>query len=167
MKRSFILCATRRVAAALLVPLAGASACASMQPPAHTTGPALSREGVQLAIDRQACVQTKEPDFYGNDLVEETLDIEVQNRTGEPVTIHRDAFRLLEPDGVGLATVTWRAVDPVTVGAGHSRTFELRFMTRGSLECGREMGLQAESGVVLRDHPVHLQGIRFVPDRAS
>jgi hypothetical protein len=167
MKRSLIQCAARRAAAAVLIPLAGVSACASMQPPAHTTGPALSREGVQLAVNWQACVQTKEPDFYGNDLVEETLDVEVQNRTADPVTIHRDAFRLLEPDGVGLATVTWRAIDPVTVGAGQSRTFELRFMTRGNLECGREMGLEADAGVVLRDHPVHLQAIRFLPHGAS
>lgn len=167
MKRTSIQCVARRVALAVLVPMAGASGCARMQPPAQTTGPALSREGVQLVVKRQACVQNKDPDFYGNDLVEERLEIDVRNRTPDPVTVHRDDFRLLEPDGVALATVTWRAVDPVTVGAGQSSTFELRFMTRGSLECDREMGLQADSGVILRNHPVHLQAIRFVPDGAS
>jgi hypothetical protein len=140
-------------------------ACATLRPPAQGGGPAVSSEGVQIAVARQACAQTQEPDYYANDLIETTLEVQVHNATPDPITVHRDAFRLMTPDGIALKTVTWRAVDPLTVRGGQTGTFELRFMTRGGLECAREMDLEADSGVTLRDKPIRIGGVHFVPSR--
>ena len=142
-----------------------APACASLRPPAQNNGPAVSAEGVQIAVARQACAQTQEPDYYADDLVETTLEIQVRNATPDPLTVHRDAFRLMTPDGVALRTVTWRAMDPLTVKGGETGTFELRFMTRGSLECGREMRLDADAGVRVNGRPVEVGIISFQPSR--
>lgn len=142
-----------------------APACASLRPPAQNNGPAISAEGVQIAVARQACAQTQEPDYYANDLVETTLEIQVRNATPDPLTVHRDAFRLMTPDGVALRTVTWRAMDPLTVKGGETGTFELRFMTRSGLECARQMDLEADSAVMLREKPIHIGGVHFVPSR--
>lgn len=142
-----------------------APACASLHPPAQNSGPGLSPEGVQIAVARQTCAQTQEPDYYANDLVETTLEIQVRNSTPDPITVHRDVFRLVTPEGIALRTMTWRAVDPLIVGGGETGTFELRFMARGGIECAREMVLEADSGVTLRDKPVHLGGVHFVPSR--
>jgi hypothetical protein len=148
-----------------VVLLALASACVTMRAPVQNSGPAVSREGVQVAVARQVCLQTQEPDYYANDLIEATLEIQVRNATADPITVHRDAFRLVAPDGIALKPATWRATDPLIVNGGETGTFELRFMTRGSLECAREMQLEADSGVTLRDKPIHIGGVRFVPSR--
>jgi hypothetical protein len=150
--------------AALLLALA--PAC-WMRPPVQNSGPAISREGVQLAVTGQQCTQTVEPDQYGNDLVEEIVEVEIRNATHTPLTVHRDLFHLVAPDGTALTTQTWRAFDPLTVEGGQTRTFELRFMTRGSLACGREMTLDANAGVRWPDRLIDVGGVRFVPSRSS
>jgi hypothetical protein len=141
-------------------------ACAGLRPPARNGGAAVSREGVEVAVARQGCSQTVEPEQPGNDLVEEIVEIEVKNPNPAPLTVHRDAFRLVTPDGYALETMTFRAADPLTVAGGETRRFELRFMTRGSLQCAREMRLDAGQAVVLADHPVHVDAVRFTPTRA-
>jgi hypothetical protein len=141
-------------------------ACAGLKPPVQSTGPAVSPEGVQLAVKRQGCTQVSEPDFPGNDLIEEILEIQVGNLTATSLTVRPGAFRLVTAEGAALETVTWRAQDPLTIQGGDTRAFELRFMTRGGLECAREMRLEANAGLILRGGPVKLGAIRFVPSRA-
>jgi hypothetical protein len=141
-------------------------ACAPLRLPEKTTGPATSREGVQIAVNRQSCTQNLDPDFPGSDLVEEVVELQVRNQTAADLTVRRDAFRLVAPDGRALRTLTWRASDPLALKSGETRTFELRFMTRGGLECGREMKLEPDSGLRMRDHAVQLGAISFQPSRA-
>ena len=96
----------------------------------------------------------------------ETVEVQLRNLASEPATVHRDKFRLLTPDGYALSTRTWGSADPLQVAAGTSGTFELRFQTHGSLECGKEMRLDPDAGITLREGPVALQPLSFVPQRA-
>jgi hypothetical protein len=154
----------RTLVGAALVLAAASSGCA-LAPPFRNAGPAVSREGIQVAVTRQRCAQVEEPDEYGWDLVETILEVQVKNATPALLTVHRDAFRLLGPDGTALRTQTWRAVDPLTIDGGATRTFELRFMTRGGLECAREMALDIDDGLALPAGPVKIGSITFVPSR--
>jgi hypothetical protein len=142
------------------------SGCAGLQSPARNGGPALSEKGIELAVLRQSCSQAPEPAVYGWALTEETVEVELHNRASEPATVHRDKFRLLTPDGYALRTLTWGAADPLQVPTGASGTFELRFQTHGSLECGKEMRLDPDAGITLRDQSVALQPVSFTPQRA-
>jgi hypothetical protein len=85
-----------------------APACASMRPPAQNNGPTLSTEGVQLAVLKQSCTQTQEPNQPDNDL-------------------------------------------------------EMRFMSRGSLQCSRELQLDAGTGICLGGKAVKVKPVTFVP----
>jgi hypothetical protein len=136
-----------------------------MRPPARDSGQAASRDGVSLAILRQSCWRTSEPDWEGADLVEERIELRVHDGSPEPLTLHRDAFRLLSPDGAALKTMTWFAVEPLTIAGGSDGTFELRFMARGTLACTQEMRLAVNDALELRARPVALQAIAFVPER--
>jgi hypothetical protein len=156
----------RHAAAAAAALFALAPACAGLTPPARSSGAAKSSDGVAVAVARQQCTQTAEPDWWGNDLVEEVLEVEVRNASAAPLAVHRDAFRLLTPDGAALRTITWGAADPLTVATGETRAFELRFMNRGSLQCSGEMRLDPDGGVALPDHTVSVGAVRFVPCRA-
>ena len=143
-----------------------APACAPLRLPYKSGGSAASREGVELAVSRQSCTQNVDPDFYGEDLVEEVVEVQVRNATSNPLTVQRDAFRLISPDGHGLKTMTWRAVDPLPLNGGETRNFELRFMTRGLLQCTREMKLDADAGVRMNGRPIELGAVSFQPSRA-
>jgi hypothetical protein len=149
----------------LAVALPAAAGC-GLRPPIQNSGPAVSREGVQVAVTRQGCSQSVEPEQPGNDLVEEILEVQVRNATPAPLTVHRDAFRLVTPEGYSLETVTFRAIDPLTIAGGETRTFELRYMTRGSLQCAREMRLEAGRSMTLGNNPVDVGVVRFIPSRA-
>jgi hypothetical protein len=126
----------------------------------------MSHEGIQVAVTRQRCDQVEEPDEYRDDLVETTLEVQVRNPTPAPLTVHRDAFRLLGAEGTALRTQTWGAADPMTIAPGASATFQLRFMGRGGVECGAEMLLDADAGQALPAGPVKVASVRFVPSGA-
>lgn len=138
----------------------------ALAPPFKNGGPAVSREGVQVAVTRQRCDQVEEPEEYGWDLVETVVEVQVRNATASPLTVHRDAFRLEGAEGTALTTQTWRAAEPLTIDRGATGTFEVRFMTRGGLECAREMILDVEAGLVLPEGPVKVSAVKFVPSRA-
>jgi len=153
----------------LTLPLALAvsqGACA-LHPPVQSSGPAISREGVQLAVTRQRCFESQETDHPGDNLAEATLEVQVTNATAAPVTVHRDAFRLVTapPDRAYLETMTWGAANPLTVASGTTQTFELRFMNRGSLRCASDLVLAPDSGLAVADRPLKVGAISFRPSR--
>ncbi len=156
--------AVGRVLAALA--LVGAGGCVEMTPAAQNSGPVSSKNGIQVAVVRQSCSQTPEPDEDGWDLVEANLEVQVRNGAPAAATVRRDKFRLLAPDGSALRTMTWGAADPLTVAGGASQTFDLRFMTHGGLECAKEMRLDLDSGIKLGESPVAFQPVAFTPERA-
>jgi len=150
----------------VLATTASVSACAPLRLPVENSGPARSREGIELAVTRQACTQNEDPDFPHAALVEERVELQMRNATSVPVTVQRDAFRLITPEGYALRPMTWRAADPMTLGGGEARTFELRYMTEGGLACDREMRLEADGGVRLGGGAVAVQAVRFRPRAA-
>ena len=80
--------------------------------------------------------------------------------------MHRDGFRLRGPDGRAVPTKSWQADEPLYVEAGQTRTFELRFMSRGGLSCTKPMQLEASSGITKGTVQVQIGAVTFVPSRA-
>jgi hypothetical protein len=154
------------VRSVLAVGICVAPACAPLRPPFKSGDPAASREGVEVAVRRQSCTQSVEPEFDGQDLVEEVVEVQVRNATSNPVTVQRDAFHLISPEGYGLKTTTWRANLPLALHVGETKIFELRYMTRGVLECTREMKLDADAGVRMNGRPIEVGAVSFQPSRA-
>lgn len=146
--------------------LMGSGGCVAMTPPAENAGPALSAKGIEVAVVRQSCSETPEPDEDDWDLVEANIEVQVRNGSPAPATVHRDQFRLLAPDGAALKTLTWGAAEPLTIAGGASRTFDLRFMTHGGLACAKEMRLDLDSGIKLDGSAVAFQPVSFTPERA-
>jgi hypothetical protein len=155
----------RMLSAGMLVSLALSLGGCAFHPPARNAGPAISAEGVQLAVTGQRCVESEEPDRRDNNLAEATLQIMVKNATAAPLTVHRDEFRLVTaaPRRAYLKTMTWGAADPLTVAGGATQTFELRFMNRGSLRCASDLLLTPDAGLAVADRPLKLAAIAFRP----
>jgi hypothetical protein len=140
-------------------------ACA-LHPPVQNSGAAVASNGVEVAVLRQSCTTTVEPLSPGNDLVEATVEVQVRNAAPPPLVVHRDAFRLRGADGRAIPTTTWNAGDPLSIEAGQSGTFELRFMSRGGLSCTKTMQLEAAAGITKNAAPVQIGAVSFVPSHA-
>jgi len=153
------------LAAAVALP-ALAGGCATMRAPAQGGAPAVSPEGVKVALVGETCTQSREPDWKGANLIEVQLALAVTNPTSAPLMVHRDQFRLVAPDGTAVQTITYGAADPLSVAPGE-QSFELRFMTRGGLRCNTPMDLETRGGVLAGDHPVTLASVRFIPQNPS
>jgi hypothetical protein len=142
-------------------------ACAPLRPPAQNSGQTISTEGVEFGVTRQSCTQTKDPDQPGDDLVEEVVEIELRSPVATSLALQRDAFRLVTPDGFALRTITWGSAEPITIAGGETRTFALRFMTRGSLQCAGPMRLEPRDAVRQAGSVVDLRAVTFTPSRET
>jgi hypothetical protein len=153
---------------ALASVLALAPACALTLPPAaRNSGPAVSREGVQLAVVGQLCTESSDvEDDLDSDHAGITLTVEVRNTTNEPAMVYRDRFLLFAPDNGSLSPLAIRRHRPQLVGAGQARSFELRFEPYGWNQCFHQLRLRANSGVILGNKVVHPGPVTFVPWRA-
>jgi hypothetical protein len=139
-----------------------APAC-GLRPPIKNSGAARTSDGIEVAILRQSCSRTVETDEPGNDLVETTVEVEVRNPTSAPIVVHRDGFRLGAFDGSAIRTSTWFATGGISVDPGQSRTFELRFMSRGGLSCSKEMALESPTAITRGTELVTVGAVSFVP----
>jgi hypothetical protein len=156
---------TTRFLFSSVVAAALAPACA-LQPPVQNSGMATGDNGVALAVLRQSCTETVETDLPGVPLVETKVEVEVRNAAPPPVVVHPDGFHLRGPDGRAIPATGWGTGEPLSIEAGQTRTFELRFMSRGGLSCTKPMQLEASAGITKRDTPVRIGAVTFVPSRA-
>jgi hypothetical protein len=142
-----------------------APACA-LTPPLQNTGAATAAGGIVMEVERQSCSETVQPKQPGNDLVEAIVEVEIRNPSDLPLAVHRDRLRLTAPDGSSIRTSTWFASEPLTVAAAQSRTFQVRFMSRGGLSCWKPMELRADGAVTHGAAPLTLAAVRFTPSHA-
>jgi hypothetical protein len=112
---------------------------------------------------RESCSQNVDPQWPGADLVEASLQTQVRNMTSEPVTVHRDGFRLVAPDGQEISTSTWSAREPISLAAGQTADFSLRFSDRGGLSCSKETRLDAPVAVTKGADVVRVASVAFLP----
>ena len=148
------------------VTLAALAPACALHPPVQNSGAAVDPSGVEIAVIGQSCSETVETELPGVNLVEATVEVQVRNAAPPPLIVHREAFRLRGPDGRAIPTTTWKAGDPLSIEAGQSDTFELKFMSRGGLSCTKPMQLEASAGITKGAAPVRIGAVSFVPSHA-
>jgi hypothetical protein len=146
--------------------LAALTPACALRPPVENSGAATADSGVTVAVLRQSCTETVETELPGVPLVETKVEVEVRNAAPPPLTVHRDGFHLRGADGRAIPTTSWQADEPLSIEAGQTRTFELRFMSRGGLSCTKPMQLEAAAGITKGATPVRIGAVTFVPSRA-
>ena len=144
--------------------LALAPACATLQPAAQNSGPAVSREGVQVAVVGQLCTQSNDfEDDIDSDRASIEVTVQVRNTTAELVMVDRDRFLLQGQDNDSLRPLWFVRGRPQPVGAGQTLSFDLRFEPHGLNQCFHQFRLRANSGVILGDKVIHPGPVSFIP----
>jgi hypothetical protein len=152
----------------IVIPTAASACASSFQAAARNAGPSVSPEGVQVEVVGQLCSppEPPAPDAITDDYADIELEVEVRDSTAESLVVHKEKFRLLTSAGTAADVWTWGLRDPLTLHPGETRSFTLRFEPYGDVGCSREMGLDADSTIFVRDKAVHLDMVKFVPWRA-
>lgn len=138
-------------------------ACASL-------GPLRARAALGVIRERRArrrrpvCTQSADPDWPDEFLGEAVLEVDIRNGAAAPLTVHRDEFRLVTPDGA-LPPRSWGAAEPLGGGGNETSAFTLRFQAYDSLACERELWLDPRAGLVVWRTPAAIGPVRFVPWR--
>ena len=141
------------------------SSCAHVTP-VSGVAPTRSAEGVEVTVAADACDEAQEPDGYGWSLTELMLEVRVTNPTGTPILVRPGDIRLRTSDGASLGTLTWGAAIPMNVAAGATKSFDLRFMDRGSLHCGTHVELDTSGSVTAGGHALTTDGVAFTASGA-
>jgi len=141
--------------------LACTSACA-LSPAVRTSGPAVSKEGVRVAVVGQHCDGSTEPD-YPTDVVDLTLALRVTNATPEAALVQTARLGLMAAEATKSAIEVSNADAQFVLAPGTERTFEIRFKTRELLRCSQAMRLDLARAVSIDGQTVDLGVITFVP----
>jgi hypothetical protein len=157
--------ALRGLIAGLALAAGGLVPACALKPPVENSG-ALAKDGVQVAVVGQRCTETVEPEWPGANLVETVVELQVHNGGPAPVTVHRDQLKLRGLDGRKVPSGGWCAADPISVDAGQTKTFAVRFMTRGGMSCTKPMVLDADAGITVGAAPVQIGAVTFLPSKA-
>ena len=142
--------------------IAVGTGCATLAPPARSTGAALSEEGIEIAIVGQFCKQSRGTSASRAPSLDETLVVEVGNPTPDPVSVDPDKLILITPGGGSVRGPTPAAAGPLSVDGGTTVPVTLHFTVTGA-NCSQEMQLDAGSSLQWQGRRVTVSAIRFVP----
>jgi hypothetical protein len=136
--------------------------CATMAPPARSSGASLSDEGISLAVVGQTCADHRAPGGSPSPSLDATFAIEVGNPTPQPVSVHPERIILRAPGPVSPQSFKRDDDQSDLVEGGTTQPFKVRFVASG-VTCSQEMQLDSGSALEWRGRPVRLPAVRFVP----
>jgi hypothetical protein len=148
---------------------AGVSASCGYTAPYHSSGPALSREGVQIAVTAEQCYNNRLDEQYPTALNDDQLHVGVRlnvtNGSNHLVVLSRDAFKLEETDGRSPRVMRPQENGSVSLSPGQSKSLVLNFAEETEYDCHHELALDAQGAIAVAGKPVHLASIHFLPSR--
>jgi hypothetical protein len=137
--------------------------------PYRSSGPAVSKEGVDIAIAGERCFVNRSgeqfPTAIDDDRLSLDLRLQVKNEGTHPAVLSLDRFRVSE-NTRGERTVMW----PLESGAlalapGETKTLSLAFEQDGELDCHHDMALEASGAIATEGGQVDVQPIHFLASR--
>jgi hypothetical protein len=148
---------------------AGLATSCGYTAPYRTSGPALSKEGVQITLAGEQCYvnrSTEEfPTAVDDDVLHVGLSLQVFNHSDRVAVIALDGFQLEENAGSGQAVLHPQQSGSVTLSPGQSTSLALDYTQQPGLDCHHDLALDTRGAVAIEGKPVNLASIHFVPAR--
>ena len=150
----------------LLVATFGWTASCGYAAPYRSSGPALSKEGVEIAIAGQRCYVNRSaeqfPTTVNDDQLNLAMRLQIQNKASRPAVLSLDSFRLSQSIGGERTVMMPRESDGLSLQPGETKIVSLDFEQSGVLDCHHEMALDADGAVKMEGGQVNLDPIRFL-----
>lgn len=137
--------------------------------PYTSSGPSLSKEGVEIAIAGERCYVNRSaeqfPTTVGDDRLNLDLRLQVKNASNHIAVLSPDRVRLSETVGGERMVMQPRASETISLQPGETKMVSLDFEQSGTLDCHHDLALEAAGAVEIEGGKVNFEPIRFLASR--
>jgi hypothetical protein len=135
--------------------------------PYTSSGPSLSKEGVQISIAGERCFVNRSAEPFlttvGDDRLNLDLRLQVKNNTDHAAVLSEDRVLLSEIVRGQRTAIRPRETDVISLQPGETKVVSLYFEQSGELDCHHEMALEPQGAVEIDGkHVVKFESIRFL-----
>ena len=137
--------------------------------PYTSSGPSLSKEGVQIAIAGERCYVNRSaeqfPTAVNDDHLNLDLRLQVRNESSHVAVLSPDRVRLSETVGGERTVMQPRESETISLQPGETKMVSLDFEQSGTLDCHHDLALEAAGAVEIDGGRVNFEPIRFLASR--
>jgi len=134
--------------------------------PYRSSGPAVSKEGVQVAIVGERCYVNRSaedfPTTVNDDQLNLAMRVQIKNKASHTAALSLDNVRLAETTGGAQTLMVPRESESLSLLPGATTVVSLDFEQSGTLDCHHEMALDVGRAIKIEGGEVGLQPIRFL-----
>ena len=137
--------------------------------PYSSSGPSLSKEGVEIAIAGERCYVNRSGEQFPTTVDDGYLNLDLRLQIKNKSSL----VAVLTPDHVGLSeTVAGERIvmhpresEAISLQPGETQTISLNFEQSGTLDCHHDLALEAADAVQIDGGKVSFEPIRFLASR--
>jgi hypothetical protein len=152
----------------LSVVMACTASCGYVAPYA-SSGPSLSKEGVQIAIAGERCYVNRSaeqfPTAVDDDNLNLDLQLQVKNDSQHIAVLSSDRVRLSETVAGARVVMQPRESEAISLRPGETKIVALGFEKPGELDCHQDLALEAAGAVEIDGGKVNFEPLHFLASR--
>ena len=137
--------------------------------PYSSSGPSLSKEGVEIAIAGERCYvnQSAEPfpTTVDDGILNLALRVQIKNRSSHVAVLTPDHVSLSESVAGERMVMHPRESEVISLQPGETQTISLNFEQSGALDCHHNLALEAAGAVEIEGGKISFEPIRFLASR--
>jgi len=143
----------------------GTASCGYVAP-YTSSGPSLSKEGVEIAIAGERCFVNRSaeqfPTTVDDDHLKLDLRLQVKNESNHIAVLSPKHVRLSETVGGERMVMQPRESEAISLQPGEVKMVSLDFEQSGALDCHHELALEAAGAVDIEGGKVNFEPIHFL-----
>ena len=137
--------------------------------PYSSSGSAMSKEGVNIAITGERCFVNRSADQFPTTVNDDRLGLglrlQVKNEASHTAVLSLDHLRVSETMGGNRQVMQPLESGALELAPGETKTVSLDFEQEGELDCHHDMALEAADAIAIEGGLVHVEPIRFLVSR--
>jgi hypothetical protein len=137
--------------------------------PYTSSGPSLSKEGVEIAIAGERCYVNRSaepfPTTVNDDILNLALRLQIKNKSSHVAVLTPDHVSLSETVAGERTVMHPRESDAISLQPGETQTVSLNFEQSGALDCHHDLALEAAGAVEIEGGKISFEPIRFLASR--
>jgi hypothetical protein len=137
--------------------------------PYSSSGPSLSKEGVEIAIAGERCYVNRSAEQYPTTIDDDSLNLDlrlqIKNKSRHVAVLTPDHVDLSETVAGERMVMHPRESEAISLQTGETKIIALSFEQSGTLDCHHDLALEAAGAVEIEGGKVSFEPIRFLASR--
>jgi hypothetical protein len=137
--------------------------------PYTSSGPSLSKEGVEISIAGERCYVNRSaepfPTTVDDDILNLALHLQIKNKSSHVAVLTPDHVSLSETVAGERMVMHPHESEAISLQPGETQTVSLNFEQLGTLDCHHALTLEAAGAVEIEGGKISFEPIRFLASR--